>query len=193
MTTQNKEELPFLTALLNAYKDGTDSARRQLWEDLFPVLQKMARRKVGAAGLNGRESPTELVTALYPGLDRALRKENTHFENRARFFSYVALSMRRQLVAQAAQRAAEELDENLDVLAPAASPALVLALERALDEVSRRFPRGVEAFMLRYYLGHSHEEIVEIMNDQYKTKSIVAADLTVVRKALKDAMTGAGA
>ncbi len=176
-------ELPDLTVRLNAYKSAPSSERARLWEDLFPALKRLARGRIGAAGLHGREQATELVIAKYEELDRALGRTDASWENRARFFSYAALSMRRHLVAQARKKASEELlDENRT--ADAWSPTLVLALEQALDVVREQLPRHTMAFMLRYYLGHSHDEILEIMSDAYRTKALLASDLTVVRKAL---------
>ena len=183
MRKARTDDLPDLTIRLNAYKSASSSERARLWEDLFPALKRLARSRIGAAGLQGREQPTELVIAKYEELDRALGRVDASWENRARFFNYVALSMRRHLVAQARKKAGEELlDENRT--ADAWSPTLVLALEQALDSVRAQLPRHTMAFMLRYYLGHSHDEIMEIMSDSYNTKALLASDLTVVRKAL---------
>jgi DNA-directed RNA polymerase specialized sigma24 family protein len=178
-----------LTLQLNGYKSAPDQAREVLWEELFPTLRRLAQSRIGSSGLTGRESPTELVVSLYPGLDRTLKQEETQFENRSRFFSYAALSMRRQLVAQMRRRAAEELlDDSIDVTAHVANPALMLVLEQAIDAVRKEFPRATEAFMLRYYLGHGIDEILDIMSDEYKTKALVSADLTLARKALARAL-----
>ncbi len=177
------DDLPGLTVRLNAYRAAPPTERARLWEDLFPALKRLARSRISAAGLQGREQPTELVIAKYEELDRALGRTDASWENRARFFSYVALSMRRHLVAQAKKKAGEELlDENRT--ADAWSPTLVLALEQALDVVREELPRHTMAFMLRYYLGHSHDEIMEIMSDSYQTKALLASDLTVVRRTL---------
>jgi DNA-directed RNA polymerase specialized sigma24 family protein len=186
-----KDLSPDLTTRLNAYKAASGSVRAELWEDLFPTLKNLARNRIGAAGLHGRESATELVVSLYPALDSALQRESTSFENRARFFGYAALAMRRQLVAQAQRTAVEEfIDAAGEADAATASPLLLLALERALDVVGKEFPRGTQAFMLRYYLGYSHDEILEIMSDAYNTKALIASDLTHIRKALAKALEG---
>lgn len=189
MATHDNERVG-LTDDLNAYRGASASVQARLWEELFPTLKRLARSRIGAAGLHGRESATELVTALYPGLDRTLNSPGTHFENRRKFFAYVALSMQRHLTAQHRRKAAEELlDERTDVMAASASPALTLALQSAIEAVRQDYPRAIDAFLLRYYLGHSHEEILEIMSDEYKTKALIASDLTVVRKALAQVLT----
>jgi DNA-directed RNA polymerase specialized sigma24 family protein len=182
-------EVQDLTARLNAYSTASPEERARLWEDMFPTLKRLARNRISAVGLQGRQGPTELVVAQYEGLDKALGRTDASWENRARFFSYAALSMHRHLVAEARRHAAEELlDESLT--ADAWSPALVLALEQALSMVSQQFPRGTHAFMLRHFLGHSHDEIMEIMSESYTKKSLLASDLTIVRKALVRILRG---
>jgi hypothetical protein len=42
----------------------------------------------------------------------------------------------------------------------------------------------VRAYQLREYGGHGYEEILDLMRADYKTKSLLAADLTLVRKSL---------
>jgi DNA-directed RNA polymerase specialized sigma24 family protein len=183
MAAQNTRE--GLTKDLNAYKATLGPEQARLWEELFPTLKNLARSRIGAVGLHGRESATELVTTLYPSLDRMLNNPSTHFENRRKFFAYVALSMQRQLVAQHQRRAAEELlDETVDVVAATASPALTLALQGAIERVREQHPRAIEAFLYRYYLGHSHAEILEIMSEEYRTTALIASDLTIARRAL---------
>jgi DNA-directed RNA polymerase specialized sigma24 family protein len=186
--TTNADELPGLTLRLNNYKSANPEERAQLWEDLFPALKRLARNKISAAGLQGREHATELVLSKYEELDRALGKPEASWKNRKLFFSYAAISMRRHLVGQAKKKAADELlDENLT--ADEWSPTLILALEDAIETVRQKYPRHMEAFMLRYYLGNSHQEILEVMSDSYKTAALLASDLTVARKALRQALT----
>jgi DNA-directed RNA polymerase specialized sigma24 family protein len=187
-----RNETPNLTERLNAYKSAGPDERSQLWEDIFPSLKQLARSSINAVGVHGRERPTELVIAQYEGIDKALGRQDASWENRRRFFAYAALAMRRHLVRRARQGASEELlDENR--MAIDWSPTLILALDQALDVVKDQFPRHTQAFMLRYYLGHSHEEIMEIMSDAYNTKALLASDLTVVRKALVKLLDADGA
>lgn len=184
----NAADLPNLTSRLNAYRTATPEERARLWEDMFPSLKRLARNKINAAGLQGRERPTELVIEQYEGIDKALGKTDASWENRLRFFSYAALSMHRHLVRQARRQASEEiLDEERT--ADEWSPVTVMALEQALTVVRKQFPRHTEAFMLRYYLGNSHDEILQIMSNWSKTKALLASDLTVVRKALVKILT----
>lgn len=77
-----------LTARLNAYSTAAPEERARLWEDMFPTLKRLARNRISAVGLQGRQGPTELVVAQYEGLDKALGRADASWENRARFFSY---------------------------------------------------------------------------------------------------------
>jgi len=175
------EDLEGLTLRLKAAK--SDEERDQLWEELFPKLRAVAQRRIGAAGQRGSESPTELVNDVFPGLQRALDNPNTSFESRGHFFAYAAQTMRRHLAARAKRQVAEELlDDGFAV--ESASLALRIALNEALDQLTDRYPRAVRAFELREYGGHSYEQIVDLMSDDYRTTALVGADLTLVRKSL---------
>jgi hypothetical protein len=175
------DDVEGLTTRLKAAR--TTEERESLWEELFPKLRRVAQNRIGAAGLRNRESATELVHDVFPGLQRALAKSEIRFESRAHFLAYAAQAMRRHLAAQAKRRAAEELlDEHFAV--ESASPALTIAMSEALDILSQQFPRAVRAYQLREYAGYTYEEILSLMADDYRTKALLAADLTLVRKSL---------
>ncbi len=176
-----QDDVEGLTNRLKAAR--TSDEQERLWEELLPKLRRIARNRIGAAGMRDRESPTELVHDVFPGLQRALAKTEIRFESRAHFLAYAAQAMRRHLAAQARQRVAEELlDEHFAV--ESASPALTIAMNEALDILAGRFPRAVRAYQLREYAGYSYEEILSLMHEDYRTKALLAADLTMVRKAL---------
>ena len=79
--------------------------------------------------------------------------------------------------------AAEELlDEHFAV--ESASPALTIALNEALERLAQTHPRAVRAYQLREYGGYGYDEILELMSREYRTKALLAADLTLVRKLL---------
>ena len=97
--------------------------------------------------------------------------------------------MRRQLAANAKKNLAEELlDEHFAV--ESASPAMAIAISEALDQLSERLPRAVRAYELREYGGYGYEEILELMKEEYRTKALLAADLTLVRKSLVALLRG---
>jgi DNA-directed RNA polymerase specialized sigma24 family protein len=163
--------------------------REQLWEDLIPKLRRVARNRIRAAGLDGRERPTELINEVFPGLQRALDNPATRFDSRAHFLAYAAQAMRRQLAANAKHALADELlDEHFAV--ESASPAMRIAISEALDQLSERLPRAVRAYELKEYGGYSYEEILELMSAEYRTKALLAADLTLVRKSLVNLLRG---
>ena len=167
----------------------TQDERERLWEELFPKLRRVASNRIKAAGLDGRERPTELINEVFPGLQRALDNPATRFESRAHFLAYAAQAMRRQLAANAKKNLAEELlDEHFAV--EGASPAMAIAISEALDQLSERLPRAVRAYELREYGGYGYEEILDLMKEEYRTKALLAADLTLVRKSLVNLLRG---
>jgi DNA-directed RNA polymerase specialized sigma24 family protein len=175
--------------LTRRLKAASGEERERLWEELVPKLRNVARNRIRAAGLSGIERPTELINEVYPGLQRALDNPNTHFDSRAHFLAYAAQAMRRQLAANARKQIADELlDEHFAV--ESASPAMTIAINEALDTLGARLPRAVRAYELREYGGYSYEEILELMKKEYRTKALLAADLTLVRKSLVALLRG---
>jgi DNA-directed RNA polymerase specialized sigma24 family protein len=175
--------------LTQRLKTAAGEERDRLWEDLVPKLRAVARNRIKAAGLGGQERPTELINEVFPGLQRALDNPNTRFESRAHFLAYAAQAMRRQLAANARKQIAEELlDEHFAV--ESASPAMAIAINEALDTLAARLPRAVRAYELREYGGYSYEEILELMKAEYRTKALLAADLTLVRRSLVAMLRG---
>lgn len=168
---------------------GTREERERLWEDLLPKLRRVASNRIKAAGLGGRERPTELINDVFPGLQRALDNSSTLFESRAHFLAYAAQAMRRQLAANAKKSLADELlDEDFAI--ETASPAMAIAISEALDQLSERLPRAVRAYELREFGGYGYDEILELMKSEYRTKALLAADLTLVRKSLVNLLKG---
>ena len=186
--THRPDDVTGLTERLKAA--GTQDERERLWEELFPKLRRVASNRIKAAGLGGRERPTELINDVFPGLQRALDNPSTRFESRAHFLAYAAQAMRRQLAANAKRSLADELLDQ-DFAVETASPALAIAISEALDQLAERLPRAVRAYELREYGGYGYEEILELMKDDYRTKALLAADLTLVRKSLVALLRGA--
>jgi DNA-directed RNA polymerase specialized sigma24 family protein len=188
MTRPPHDDVDGLTQRLKGA--ASQDEREKLWEDLIPKLRRVARNRIKVAGLGGRERPTELINDVFPGLQRALDNPATRFESRAHFLAYAAQAMRRQLAANAKKMLADELLDDQFAF-ESASPALAIAVSEALDQLSERLPRAVRAFELREYGGYSYEEILELMSAEYRTKALLAADLTLVRKSLVNILRGA--
>jgi DNA-directed RNA polymerase specialized sigma24 family protein len=181
MATRHPDDVEGLTQRLK--RAHTREERERLWQDLVPKLKTIARNRIGAANRRGIDSPTELVNEMYPALQRALDRPETRFDSRAEFLAYAAQAMRRQLVANAKRQVAEELEGD-EIAIESASPALTIAVGEALELLAQKFPRAVRAFQLRVYGGYSHDEILELMNKDYRTKALLAADLGLVKKQL---------
>jgi DNA-directed RNA polymerase specialized sigma24 family protein len=175
------DDLESLTRRLKSAK--TPEEKEQLWVELFPKLKRVAKNRIASAGRARQESATELVNDVFPGLQRALDNPATTFASRGDFMAYAATAMRRHRAAAARREvAAEVLDESFAI--ETAGPAASIAVSEALDALSSEMPRAVRAFELREYAGYSYDEILELMSRNYRTKALLAADLTMVRKAL---------
>ncbi len=175
------DDLEGLTRRLKSAR--TAEEKEQLWSELFPKLRRVAQNRISAAGQRHQESATELVNEVFPGLQRALDNPATEFKSRGDFMAYAATAMRRHRAAMARRQVATEvLEESFAI--ESAGPGAAIAVSEALDILSRDLPRAVRAFELREYAGYSYDEILDLMSSSYRTKALLAADLTMVRKAL---------
>lgn len=175
-----------LTARLKSA--STTAEKNQLWEDLFPKLKKVARSRIWAAGESGRASPTELITDLYPALERALQNPQTTFASRADFLAYASQAMRRALVDKVRARIATVVLE--DTFEDHEIPSdVLLAINEVLEVLGRTHPRAVRAYELRKFVGLTPDEILEEM-PEYRAKATLSADLVLVKKKLAELLFG---
>ncbi|MBK8914587.1 MAG: RNA polymerase subunit sigma [Phycisphaerales bacterium] len=165
-----------LTLLLEAASAGDSDAARQVWERVEPELHRMAAGQIARDGLRAVLRPTSMVAEAY--LRLVGPADGNHWANHRHFFAAAAETMRRirvdrARVNKAAKRgggaatlalsdqhwASDDDDDRTDHL----------ALDEVLPRLRKESPRAAEVVNLRFYGGHSREEIASMLGISPRT------------------------
>tara|TARA_R110002096_G_scaffold154923_1_gene319108 strand:+ start:5433 stop:5999 length:567 start_codon:yes stop_codon:yes gene_type:complete len=157
-----------LTGLLKRAADGDSSAHDDLFENIYPMLRKLAHRQLSSQ-YNATLCTTDLVNEaslrLF-GADKLAR-----LDGRNHLFATAARAMRHILIDYARQKATNKrggdwvripLDEGR---LPADSlPEQLLALEEAMTRLNEIDERGHQVVELKFYGGCTIEEIADCLD-----------------------------
>lgn len=179
-----------LTALLQAWRQGSGTAFGSLIDQVYGQLRAMAASRVSRSGGALTLSPTELLHDVLLKVMPAPME----WKDRAHFFATMSLAIRSMLVDHARARAAEKRGGNLlrvtftgaDVGSESSALDL-LALEQALTQLEALDPRCGQVMHLTYFGGLSQEEIAALLNISIPT---VVRDLRFARAWIDQAMAG---
>jgi RNA polymerase sigma factor (TIGR02999 family) len=157
-----------ITGILQQWGTGDPEALEHLiplvYNELRSIARNQLRRERGAHTLE----PTALVNELYLQL---CRQHGSHWKDRAHFFCFAAMMMRRILTdyARRTRRVKrgggmlERVPLSDDLVWLGTSREEILGLDRALDKLEQSDPRKVRAIELRVLLGCTAEETAEIL------------------------------
>ncbi len=154
-----------LTSLIESWREGQDSARKQLFEAAYLQLKEIATKHLRFE--HGLLSPTELLhEAALCVLDRV-----PEWHDRAHFFASMSLYMRGVLIDHARMRASERRGQGaLHVSLShaelgAESPiADLLALDQALQLLEQRDTRCAAVLHLSIFAGLGRTEIAGLLD-----------------------------
>lgn len=172
-----------VTELLGEWSRGDSAAL----DRLIPIVENALRRQ--ARGVMSQErpghtlEPTALVNEVYM---RLIDRRRVSWRNRAHFFGFAALVMRRVLVehARAKQRIKRGGDavrvaiEDVHGLAVPARNLDLLALDEALDTLATMDSRQARIVELRFFAGLTLEETSEVLG---LSTSLISREWTVVK------------
>jgi RNA polymerase sigma factor (TIGR02999 family) len=156
-----------VTRLLIEWSEGDVSALETLMPLVFDDLRSIARRQFQRERSDHTLQPTALISEVYL---RLYGQQKVHWDNRAQFFAFAGVLMRRVLVDHAKGRLAAKrgkglanlpLDEAIGV--PDGRGVDVIELDEALSrlaQIDERLSRLVE---LRFFVGLSNEETAEVL------------------------------
>ena len=179
-----------VTKLLNAWREGDESALDKLMPLVYDELHRLARQHMRREKPGHVLQTSALVNEAYLQLIDA---SHVHWQNRAHFFGIAARSMRRILVDDARRRHREKrggqmiqipFDEASSL--PQEQAANLVALDDALKVLAEIDPRQSQIVELRFFGGMSIEETAEFLKVSPGT---VMRDWTFARAWLKKAVT----
>ncbi|MEM8962727.1 MAG: sigma-70 family RNA polymerase sigma factor [Acidobacteriota bacterium] len=157
-----------VTGLLKAWGDGDATALERLIPIVESALRQQARRLMAGERRGHTLDPTALVNEVYL---RLVDRRSVSWDNRANFFAFAGIAMRRILVEHARARGrhkrggdAIRLDlEDAPELTVAARSVDLLALDQALDELATLDARQAKLVELRFFAGLTIEETAEVL------------------------------
>lgn len=168
MSVDPQPSTPRVTALLQAWSAGDQTALEQLVPLVHAELRRLARRYMRRERVGHTLQTTALV---HEAFIRLVDAQAVNWQNRAHFFGISARVMRRVLVDFARERGYRKrgggtlrvpLDEAL-LVAEAPDEDLV-ALDAALDALAQVDARKSRAIELRFFGGLSTEETALVLD-----------------------------
>jgi RNA polymerase sigma factor (TIGR02999 family) len=156
-----------VTQLLQAWREGDESALEQLMPMVYDELRRIAQWFMR----NERKGHTLQTSALInEAYLRLVERDGVDWQGRAHFFGVAAQAMRRVLVDYARarnyqKRAGQARQVSLDEAANIAEEraAEIVALDDALESLAGVDPRKCRVVELRYFGGLSVEETAEVL------------------------------
>jgi len=159
-----------ITELLAEWSDGDPDALERLMPLVFEDLRQLARKQFRRESEAHTLQPTALVHEVYV---RLVGQRKVEWQNRAQFFAFAAMLMRRILVDHAKARHAAKrggkvrklpLEEGLTVAGDdGAGDVDVVALDRALTDLAAIDPRQARIVDMRFFVGLTQEETAEVL------------------------------
>ena len=156
-----------LSNLLEAWKAGDVDAGERVIEQTYAELRRVAH---GFLRHERRDHTLQTTALLHEAYLRLLRKGPGTADTRDAFFRLMAGEMRRRLIDHARRRLAskrgsgavhEQISTSTTVAVPAPPEdieAVLARLDKALVELSAKFPRTAHVVQLRFLVGLTTEE-----------------------------------
>jgi len=155
-----------VSALLQAWSDGDETALERLTPIVYEELRRLAHRQMRREYPQHSLQTTALVNEAYL---RLVQHNRVRWEDRAHFFAVSATLMRRILIDYARRhnlsRGAGFQHVSLEEagLAGKAGDPDLIALDDALERLQRFDPRKAKVVELRFFGGLSVEETAEVL------------------------------
>jgi len=173
-----------LAVLFARFRDGDAAALGELISVLYAELHALAAHRMRGENRRHTLQPTALVNECYLRLMRgpALINDRNHF------LALAAQAMRRVLVDHARRKRSEKRGGDrqqvtLEFIPGRGSVDIdVLALDQALEELTVLDPRAAQVVELRFFGGHTDQEVSDILGQKLPT---VRRDWAFARSFLK--------
>ncbi|MCB1045446.1 MAG: sigma-70 family RNA polymerase sigma factor [Acidobacteria bacterium] len=153
-----------ITQLLASIRDGSESAREDLWSLVYARLRQIASSQVRKEKFPDLLTTTGLVHEAYLKISQS---NTEHIVNRNHFFSMAAHAMRQVLVDAARKRLAQKRDMAEPESGP--DPRQVLHVHALLDDLRGANPRLAQIVEWRFFGGFDQKTIAEVLGVSVKT------------------------
>jgi len=161
-----------ITRLLHSARDGDNQALNRLYEEIFPVLRRIAASQHGVRA-DMTLSPTVVVNELFL---RIADSSAMNSQDRHHFFATCARAMRFIIADFARASLTKKRGSDYDVIpfvtALAGQPDRaqeVLEIHDALDNLQTVEPRLREVVELKFFAGLAYQEIAELQGVSERT------------------------
>lgn len=186
------EKTTDVTQLLEAWRQGDETALGRLLPRIYPDLRRIAASYLRSERPNHTLQATAVVHEAYL---RLVSKRRSPWQGRTHFFAAAAQLMRRILVDHARGRSTQKRGGDT----PAAPPELaraaprdldaVIALDTALERLAELDPRKARIVELRYFGGLTVSETARVLS---LSPATVHLDSRLARAWLNEQLGGEG-
>ncbi len=162
-----------ITQVLQAVGRGESGASEKLLPLVYDELRRHAAARMAAESPGQTLQPTALVHEAW------LRVAGTGdhvWQNRAHFFGAAAEAMRRILIENARRKSRLKRGSNPQVvnvdefeIAATTPDEKVLLIDEALERLRAEDPEKARLVVLKFFGGHTNQEVAEIMNVTERT------------------------
>jgi RNA polymerase sigma-70 factor, ECF subfamily len=157
-----------ITALLQAWQEGDETAQDALFPLIYDELKRLARRHMSRERPGHALQATALVNEAYL---RLIDIQRVHWHDRAHFFAVAARVMRRILVEDARARRSRKRGDGLPLApfdealrVPAQDAVDLVGLHEALTALAAVDARKSRVVELRFFGGLTAEETAAVLD-----------------------------
>jgi len=159
-----------ITELLHRWRKGNPEAENALFERVLPELRRLAHYLMKGERKGHTLQATELVNQIYV---RLVAAKDRSWQDRRHFFAIAARAMRRHLIDHARGRPNAEFVafagmEDL-LAAENAKVDTAVIVDRLLDELAKTKPEWCQVVEVKFFLGLTDEEAMEVLGLKLRT------------------------
>lgn len=165
--------MPDITRYLQAVSRSESRASEEILPQVYDELRRHAAIRMSRESNQQTLQPTALVHEAWL---RVIGNGGQKWQNRAHFFSAAAEAMRRILIDSARRKSRLKrggdqirVDVNQLELAETTPEEKILLIDEALERLQAQDPEKAKVVILKFFGGHTNEEVAETMGVSERT------------------------